>query len=61
MYSQTLCNIRPRWWSFTRDSNYKALPGKILVFWVSHGWLWELVAHGGSTVCLKLYFVSQPD
>ena len=38
-----------RRWSFARGSNYKALTGKILVFWMS-GRLWEVVAHGVSTV-----------
>ena len=38
-----------RRWSFTRGSNCKALTGKILVFWIG-GRLWEVVAHGGSTV-----------
>ena len=38
-----------RRWLFTRGSNCKALTGKILVFWIG-GNLWEVVAHGGSTV-----------
>ena len=38
-------------WSFTRGSNCKALTGKVLVFWIAIGChLWEVVAHGGSTV-----------
>ena len=36
-------------WSFTRDSNCKALTGKILASWIG-GRLWEVVAHGGLTV-----------
>ena len=32
-----------RRWSFTRDSNCKALSGKILVFWIGRR-LWEVVA-----------------
>ena len=45
-----------RRWSFTRDSNYKALTGKILVFLndgrtvVGGGRLRGMVAHGDSTV-----------
>jgi len=35
--------------TFTRCSSCKALIGKILVFWIG-GCLWEVVAHGGSTV-----------
>ena len=48
-----------RRWSFTRDSNCKALSGKILVFWVGGhlslegGRLREVVAHGGSTVMIS--------
>ena len=38
-----------RRWLFTRGSNFKALTGKILVFWIG-GRLREVVAHGGSTV-----------
>ena len=38
-----------RRWSFTRGSNYKALTGKILVFWIGVR-LREVIAHGGSTV-----------
>ena len=30
--------------SFTRGSNYKAMTGKILVFWIN-GRLWEVVAY----------------
>ena len=36
-------------WSFTKGSNYRALPGKILVFWRG-GRLREVIAHRGSTV-----------
>ena len=35
--------------SFTRGSNYRALPGKNWVFWIG-GRLREVVAHGGSSV-----------
>lgn len=49
-------------WSFTRGSNCKALTWKVLVFWIAIGChLWEVVAHGGSTVYyfpLKTLFVS---
>ena len=38
-----------RRWSFTRGSNSNALTGKILMFGIG-GRLWEVVAHGGSTV-----------
>ena len=34
-------------WSFSRSSNYKALTGKNLVFWIS-GCLREVVTHGGT-------------
>ena len=36
-------------WSFTRGSNCKASTGNVFVFWIG-GLLWEVVAHGGSTV-----------
>ena len=36
-------------WPFVRGSNYKALTGKILVFWIGVR-LREVIAHGGSTV-----------
>ena len=36
----------------TTESNCEALTGKILVFWIG-GRLWEVVAHGGSTVVKK--------
>ena len=41
-------------WSFTRGSKcIKALTGKVLVFWIAIGGrLWEVVAHGGSTVII---------
>ena len=47
-------------WSFTRDFNYRALTGNILVFWID-GYLKEaVVAHWGSTVdevnCWRLFF-----
>ena len=38
-----------RMWSFTRGSNCEALTGEILLFWIGNR-LWEVVAHGGSTV-----------
>ena len=42
-------------WSFTRGSNCKALTGKVLVFWIAIGChLWEVVAHGGSTVTIVI-------
>ena len=33
---------------------YKALSGKILVFWIGGGRLQEMVAHGGSTLLFSL-------
>ena len=36
---------------YVRGSSYRVLIGKILVFWIG-GWLWEVVAHGISTVIL---------
>ena len=36
---------------YARGSSYTVLIGKILVFWIG-GWLWEVVADGGSTVIL---------
>ena len=33
-----------RRWSFARGSNFKALTGKVLVFWIG-GRLWEVVAY----------------
>ena len=36
-------------WSFTRGSNCNSFTGKILMFWIG-GLLWEVVAHGFSTV-----------
>ena len=36
---------------YARGSSYRVLIGKILVFWIG-GWLWEVVAHGISTVIL---------
>ena len=43
-------------WSFTRGSNCKALTArKVLVFWIAIGChLWEVVAHGGSTVTIVI-------
>ena len=34
-------------WSFTRASNYRALTGKNLVFWIGSG-LWQVLAWIGS-------------
>ena len=44
-----MVEVTYRRWSFTRGSNGEALTGKVLVFWIG-GRLWEVVAHGGSTV-----------
>ena len=42
-------------WSFTRGPNCKALTWKVLVFWIAIGChLWEVVAHGGSTVTIVI-------
>ena len=43
-------------WSLTRGSNYSDLTEKFLVFWKS-GRSREVVARGGSTVFLFLFFV----
>ena len=54
------CSLSLITWSFTRGANCKALTGKISVFWIGDR-LWEVVAHGGSTVYyfpLKTLFVS---
>ena len=45
-----------RRWAFAINSNFKALTGKILVFWIA-GRLWEVVAHGGCTLSNLLYSV----
>ena len=45
-----------RRWVFTRNSNFKALTGKIWVFWMG-GRLREGVAHGGCALCNLLYRV----
>ena len=42
-------------WCFARGSNCNAVTGKILVFWIG-GRLWEVVAHGSSTVYINHYF-----
>ena len=42
-----------RRWSFMLGSNWKALTGKVLVFWIG-GRLWEVVAHGVSTGLTQL-------
>ena len=41
-------------WLFTRDFNYKALTGKLLVFWIG-GRSWDGVAHEGSAVFQSWY------
>ena len=43
-------------WSFTRGSNYRALTGKKLLFHPRRtgGRLWEVAAHGDSTVFVQL-------
>ena len=49
--AQRVVAVAYKRWSFTRGSNCKALAGKVLVheFWIGV-LLWEVVAHGGSTV-----------
>ena len=44
------------------DSSCKAFTGKCLVFWI-RGCLWEVVAHGGSTLtgATKKYTVLLPS
>ena len=39
-----MVTVAYRRWSFTRDSNFKALTGKVLVFWIG-GRLWEVVSY----------------
>ena len=46
-------------WSFIRGSKCKALTGKIAVYWFG-GHLWEVVAHGGSTVYRIKFHVTLP-
>ena len=36
--------VAHRRWSFSRDSNYKALTGKVLMVWLGRR-LWEVVAY----------------
>ena len=54
--AQKVIVVAYRRWSFTTGSNFKALTGKILVFWtggriiLGGGRLQEVVAYGGSTV-----------
>ena len=43
--AQKVVAVAYRRWSFTRGSNFNALTGKILVFWIG-GRLWEMVAYG---------------
>ena len=47
--AQKVVAVAYRRWSFTRGSTSKALTGKVFLFWIG-GRLWEVVAHGGSTV-----------
>ena len=49
--AQKVVEVAYKRWSFTRGSNCKALTRKVLVheFWIG-GLLWEVIAHGGSTV-----------
>ena len=47
--AQNVVAVAYRRWSFTRNSNCKALTGKVLVFSIG-GRLWEVVAPEGSTV-----------
>ena len=42
--AQKVVEIAYKRWSFTRGSNWKALTGKVLVFWIG-GFLWEVVAY----------------
>ena len=49
VHAQTVVAVAYRRWLFTRGSNCKSLTGKVLVFWIG-GHLWEVVAHGASTV-----------
>ena len=42
-----------RRWSLTRGSNWKALTGKVLVFWIG-GRLKEVVTYGGLTYIIIL-------
>ena len=49
LQAQKVVAVAYRRWSFTRGSNCKALTGRVLVFWIG-GRLWEVVAHGASTV-----------
>ena len=53
--AQKVVAVAYRRWSFTRDSNCKALTGRILVFWIG-GRLRGVVAHGGSTVAIDPCF-----
>ena len=54
--AQKVVAVPYRRWAFTRSSNFKALTGKILVFWIA-GRLREVVAHGGCALCNLLYSV----
>ena len=59
LQAQKVVAVAYRRWSFTRGSNCKALTGKVLVFWIG-GRLWEVVAHGGSTVFTSVLVGSIP-
>ena len=47
--AQKVVAVAYRRWSFTRGSTSTALTGKVFLFWIG-GRLWEVVAHGDSTV-----------
>ena len=42
--AQKVVAVVHRRWSFTRDSNCKALTGNVLMVWLGHR-LWEVVAY----------------
>ena len=49
--------VVPHWrWSFTRGCNWKALTGKILMFWIDDC-LRGVVAHGGFIIVLVVFNV----
>ena len=59
IYRQTrrVVAVAYRRWSFTRDSNCKALTGRILGFWIG-GLLWEVVVYERwSHMEVRLYFI----
>ena len=49
-----MVTVAYRRWAFTRSSNFKALAGKILVFWIG-GRLWEVFAERWSHMENLLY------